>query len=146
MTTSLPFTILGIDHLGLVPKDLAQARWFFATLLQLQSLGHENIPSQGVSLQMLKVSPVATTLELLEPLGGEESPLSSYLEKKGGGIHHLALRVDNISAAVAFLRAQGVQFTSPAPRPGAHGSEVIFVHPKSTGGILVELVAVQQAT
>jgi methylmalonyl-CoA epimerase len=149
MTSPRPFSILSIDHLGIVPKDLAKARWFFATVLQLANLGEESIASEAVDICMLDSQHNAASstektsfprLELLSPQHAD-SPISSYLEKRGGGIHHLAFRVDNIRVAIEFLTKQGVQLLSSTPRPGAHGSEVVFVHPKSTGGILVELVS-----
>lgn len=153
MGTVPPFSIVGIDHLGIVPKDIKQARWFFASVLGLPDRGSEIVASEGVRVQMLtskhdaphaSVQAEETTkdpkLELLEPEGAT-NPLTSYLEKKGGGIHHLAFRVTDIRAAVAYLKQQGVLLINETPRSGAHGSEIVFVHPKSTGGILVELVA-----
>ena len=142
-----PFKLLGLDHLGIVPRDMAQARWFFYEVLQLPLAYAEELPREQVSLvmlgsQMLAAPALSPNLELLAPLA-PESPLSKFLEKKSGGIHHLAFRVDDIRGAIAYLRAHGVGLLSPEPRAGAHGSEVVFVHPQSTGGILVELVAQQ---
>lgn len=146
MTNHRPFTILGIDHLGIAPRDTEQSRCFFSAILQLQLLGVESIASEAVQVSMLASSHQEATpapaprLELLAPLSAD-SPISNFLEKKSGGIHHLAFRVDHIRAAVTYLLQAGVLLINREPRPGAHGSEVVFVHPKSTGGILVELVA-----
>ncbi|KZY30321.1 methylmalonyl-CoA epimerase, partial [Oleiphilus sp. HI0043] len=79
-----------------------------------------------------------TSIELIHPLNGE-GPVQKYLEKKGGGIHHLCFRSDDIEADVERLKAKGYQFLSDAPSPGAHNCKVIFIHPKSADGILIEL-------
>ena len=78
-------------------------------------------------------------LELLEATA-EDSPIAKYVAKRGAGMHHIALRVDDIDAALAQLKARGVRLIDEAPRPGAHGTLVAFVHPSSTHGVLVELV------
>ncbi|MBQ48887.1 MAG: hypothetical protein CMP10_15975 [Zetaproteobacteria bacterium] len=79
-------------------------------------------------------------LEILENQQGEEGPIAKYLEKKGGGIHHVALNVDDVLAAIAELQSHNIQMIDTAPRKGAHNTLIAFVHPRSTGGILVELV------
>ncbi|MCB1616522.1 MAG: VOC family protein, partial [Pseudomonadales bacterium] len=77
-------------------------------------------------------------IELVHPLNGE-GPIAKYLEKKPGGIHHICFRSDDIEADVARLKEKGYQFLSDAPTPGAHGCQVIFIHPKSCDGVLIEL-------
>ena len=81
----------------------------------------------------------AQRIELVEP-AAPDSPVSAFLEKRGGGLHHLAYRVDDVAAAIAALERGGVRMIDSAPRPGAHGTRIAFVHPKSTGGVLTELV------
>jgi len=78
-------------------------------------------------------------IELVEP-AAPDSPVTRFLEKTGGGLHHVAYRVDDVAAAIAALKAAGVRLIDEAPRPGAHGTRIAFVHPKSTGGVLSELV------
>ena len=79
-----------------------------------------------------------THIELVHPLNGG-GPISTYLEKRGGGLHHLCFRTDDIDADVARLKEKGYQFIGDGPTPGAHGSRVIFIHPKSCDGVLIEL-------
>ena len=157
MDTKPPFTIIAIDHLGLAPRDPRQALKFFTIILGLSSLGSEAVASEGVNVAMVAshhtpastpMGPTPFPLHKLELLEAQSStsPIASFVEKKGGGIHHIAFRVDNIRAAAAYLKQQGVLLINNEPRAGAHGSEILFVHPKSTGGILVELVAQRQPT
>jgi len=125
-----------IDHLGIAVKDLAQAERLFGTLLGGPPGGREEVPSERVRVAFFPVG--ESRLELLEPTG-PESPIAKALEKRGEGIHHLCLHVDDIEAEVTRLRAAGFQFVGEAPRPGSGGHRVAFIHPKSAGGILVEL-------
>jgi methylmalonyl-CoA/ethylmalonyl-CoA epimerase len=78
-------------------------------------------------------------VELVEPVGAD-SPVTKFLEKRGPGIHHLAWRVDDLVAAIARVKAAGLQMIHETPRPGSHGTKIAFIHPKSTGGVLMELV------
>lgn len=143
------FVIKGINHLGLVPKDLQKAKQFFGQILHLASLGEEDVKDQGVRTSVFTSSQVKAGaseseaepahLELLDSLHAE-SPIAQYLAKKGGGIHHLALEVDQLSAAMTYLQQQGVELIDSSPRRGVAGSLIAFIHPRSTGGILVELV------
>jgi len=80
----------------------------------------------------------ATSIELVHPLNGD-GPIAKYIEKRGGGIHHLCFRSDNILEDVARLKAKGYEFLSDSPSPGAHDSQVIFIHPKSCDGVLIEI-------
>ena len=125
-----------IDHLGIAVKDLAAAERLFATLLGGPAAGREEVPSERVRVSFFPVG--ESRLELLEPTS-PESPIAKALEKRGEGIHHLCLHVDDIEAEVTRLRAAGFQFVGEAPRPGSGGHRVAFIHPKSAGGILVEL-------
>lgn len=125
-----------IDHLGIAVKDLAAAERLFGTLLGSAPGGREEVPSERVKVAFFQVG--ESRLELLEPTG-PESAIAKALDKRGEGIHHLCLRVPDIEAEVARLRAAGFQFVGDAPRPGSGGHRVAFIHPKSAGGILVEL-------
>ncbi len=98
----------------------------------------EEVPTENVKVAILFSG--ETRVELLEPTS-EKSPISGFLKKRGEGIHHLAFSVDRIDDEVTRLRgSKGVQLIEPAPRPGAQGSKVAFIHPKSAGGVLIELV------
>lgn len=125
-----------IDHLGIAVKDLAAAERLFETLLDRPAGGREEVASERVRVSFFPVG--ESRLELLEPTG-PESAIAKALDKRGEGIHHLCLRVEDIDAQVARLRAAGFQFVGDAPRPGSGGHRVAFIHPKSAGGILVEL-------
>jgi len=104
--------------------------------LGLEVSGGEEVASEAVRVVFLPVG--GTRIELLEPTT-PDSPIASFIAKRGEGIHHLCLRVDDIRATMAELKAKGVQLLSDEPRPGAHGALVCFVHPRSCGGVLIEL-------
>ena len=125
-----------IDHLGIAVRSLAEAEPLFRTLLGQECMGHEEVASEGVRVAFFQLG--EARVELLEPMSSE-SPLHKSLEKRGPGIHHVALQVDDVPAEVARLKAAGLTFVGEAPRPGAGGCQVAFIHPKSAGGILVEL-------
>jgi methylmalonyl-CoA/ethylmalonyl-CoA epimerase len=125
-----------IDHLGIAVRDLAAAEKRFALLLGAASKGREEVPSESVRVSFFDVG--ESRFELLEPTS-PASPIAKFLEKRGEGIHHVCLRVDDIEAEIARLKAAGLDFVGEAPRPGAGGHKVAFVHPKSAGGILIEL-------
>ena len=133
------FKVLGIDHLGIVPPSLSEGRTFLHDVLGIPVTGSETVADQGVAVTMLACASDQPRLELLEPID-VSSPIDRYLRRKGGGVHHIALRVDNITAAIAFLKSQGITLVDAQPRSGADGKMIAFVHPKSTGGILFELV------
>src|SRR5262249_58699644 len=97
----------------------------------------EHVEAQKVSVLVLSAG--AKRIELVEPASAD-SPISGFLRKRGGGLHHLAWKVDDVASAIAVLKAKGVRMIDESPRPGAHGTSVAFVHPKSTGGVLMELV------
>ncbi len=142
------FAVLGINHLGLAPKDLTKFRWFFGEVLGLQCLGEELVSSQKTLTVMFRSSTTnvlhESRLEALSPEAGtQDSPIAKFLEKKGAGIHHVALSVDRVDAAIDSLVKQGVRMIDATPRPGAHQTLIAFVHPESTVGILVELVQEQ---
>jgi methylmalonyl-CoA/ethylmalonyl-CoA epimerase len=102
----------------------------------LQYDGDEVVEAEKTATAFFSVP--ATHIELVAPLAGT-GPIASYLEKRGGGLHHLCFRTDDIDADVVRLRDKGYQFIGDNPSPGAHGARVIFIHPKSCGGVLIEL-------
>lgn len=125
-----------IDHLGIAVRDLARSERLFATLLGAEPAGRERVESEGVEVSFFQVG--ESRFELLEPQG-EDGPLAKFLAKRGEGLHHVCLGVDDVDAEVERLKGAGFQFVGEAPRPGAGGCRVAFIHPKSAGGILVEL-------
>jgi methylmalonyl-CoA/ethylmalonyl-CoA epimerase len=125
-----------IDHLGIAVRDMAAAAQRFETLLGARPGGEEVVPTENVRVKFFSVG--ESRFELLEPTS-PASPIAKFLEKRGEGIHHVCLSVSDIGAEVARLRAAGFEFVGDAPRPGAGGHKVAFVHPRSAGGILVEL-------
>lgn len=138
------FRVLGVNHLGLAAKDPVKCRWFLKEVLGLSHLGDELVVPQKTMTAMFATEVEATTqarLEIVSPQDGTtDGPISKYLEKKGGGIHHFALTVDDIEAALQHMKTMGVRMVDDAPRAGAHKTRIAFVHPESTGGLLIELV------
>ncbi len=133
------FKILGVEHIGLAPKNIADLRKILGSLLGLRFTGEELVPSQQTQTYFYESEEMSPRLEVLEAAGGQ-GPIAAFLEKKGAGIHHIALRVDHLEAALAFLTQNGVELIDKQPRPGAHGSKIAFLHPRASGGILIELV------
>ena len=125
-----------VDHIGVAVKDLQKALAFWENSLGIPCVRVEEVTEQKVRTAFLPVGD--TEIELLEPTS-DESPVAKFLEKKGEGIHHIALRVENLEAALEDLKAQGVQLIDTTPRYGAGGARIAFVHPKATGGVLLEL-------
>jgi methylmalonyl-CoA/ethylmalonyl-CoA epimerase len=127
--------IRGVDHLGIAVRSIAEARGFYEALgLSIESI--EEVPHEGVRVAMIRCGGVR--IELLEPLG-PDSPIARFLEQRGPGIHHLCLASDDLDADDAALARAGVRRLREAPTAGAGGARVQFVHPKSAGGVLVEL-------
>jgi len=125
-----------LDHIGIAVKDLDAALAFYRDALGLEIEGTEDVPSQQVRVHFASVGD--PKIELLEATA-PSSPIAKYIEKRGPGIHHLTLRVDDVAAALASLKARGVRLIDEKPRPGAEGSMIAFIHPSSTGGVLIEL-------
>ena len=128
--------ITALDHIAVAVPDLEKAIKRFMEDFQLPMEGTEEVEAAKTSTAFFPLPP--THIELVHPLRGE-GPIANYLEKKGGGLHHLCFRSDNIEEDVARLRAKGYRFLADAPTPGAHGSKVIFIHPKSCDGVLIEI-------
>jgi len=124
-----------ISHIGIAVKDLDEGIAFYQKLgLQLE--GTEEVPSQMVKVAFFPVGD--TRIELLAPTS-EDSPIAKFIEKKGEGIQHLAFAVDDLPQALQDTESDGIRLIDKEPRPGAHGADIAFLHPKSTGGVLIEL-------
>ncbi|MBZ5558372.1 MAG: methylmalonyl-CoA epimerase [Acidobacteriia bacterium] len=125
-----------LDHVGIAVKDLPAALAFYRDALGLEVEAPEDVVSQRVRAHFIPVG--ASNLELLEATAAD-SPIAKYIDKRGPGLHHITLRVDDVHAAVQQLKARGVRMIDETPRPGAEGSTIAFVHPSATHGVLVEL-------
>ncbi len=126
-----------INHLGIATKGIDEALKFWSDALGLENVHTEIVEDQKVRVAMLPIG--ESRIELLEPTN-DDSPISKFLEKRGGGIHHIAVEVDDIEASLAKLKSQGMRLIDEKPRIGAEGCLVAFVHPTTTGGVLLELV------
>ena len=126
-----------IDHLGIAVADVAAAKRLYEDLLGLKLTHEEVVQDQGVRTLFYPIAGVK--LELLESIT-PDGPIAKYLEKRGPGIQHLAIEVEEIEAAIAELKAKGVRMIDETPRKGVEGSRIAFVHPKDTHGVLLELV------
>lgn len=128
--------ITALDHIAIAVPDFEKAIKRFMEDFGLHLEGTEDVEAAKTSTAFFPLPP--TYIELIHPLRGE-GPVAKYLEKRGGGLHHLCFRSDDIDADVARLREKGYEFLADEPSPGAHGSRVIFIHPRSCDGILVEI-------
>ena len=126
-----------IDHVGVAVEDLDAALALYEGTFGMPLAHRETVAEQGVEAVLLDVGDCH--VELLRPLG-PETPVGKFLERKGPGLHHVAYRVDDIEAALAQLAADGVELIDTEPRTGIRDSRVAFLHPKSTGGVLTEIV------
>ena len=125
-----------IDHIGIAVKSIEGALKFWEATLGIKCTGIEEVAEQKVKTAFLPVKD--TEVELLEPTA-EDSPVAKFIEKKGEGIHHLAIRVPDLQKALDELKAQGVRLIDEKPRKGAGGAMIAFIHPAASGGILLEL-------
>lgn len=125
-----------LDHIGIAVENLEQGVKFYQAL-GFAAMQIEDVPSEKVRTGFLKLENQAS-LELLEPTS-DDSVIKKFLEKRGPGIHHICLRVTDIEAVVLNLKAKGMRLINETPKLGAHNCKVVFVHPASTGGILLEL-------
>jgi methylmalonyl-CoA epimerase len=126
-----------IDHLGIATKGIEEALKFWEDALGLENVHTETVEEQKVRVAMLPIG--ESRVELLEPTS-DDSPISKFLEKRGGGIHHIAIEVDDIVASLAKLKSEGARLIDEEPKIGAEGCLVAFVHPAASGGVLLELV------
>lgn len=125
-----------IDHIGIAVKSIEEALKFYENVLGLKAAGTEVVAEQKVKVAFLPTGD--SEVELLEATS-EDSPVAKFIEKNGEGIQHIAYRVDNVEAAIEEMKAQGMRMIDEKPRYGAGGAKIAFCHPKSTGGVLVEL-------
>ncbi|MDR1199211.1 MAG: methylmalonyl-CoA epimerase [Prevotellaceae bacterium] len=125
-----------IEHLGIAVKSLEQAIPYYERILGLKCYAVEEVADQKVKTAFFKVG--QTKIELLEPTG-PESTIAKFIEKRGEGIHHIAFAVDSVQKSLDEAAEKGVQLIDKAPRGGAEGLEIAFLHPKSTAGVLTEL-------
>jgi methylmalonyl-CoA/ethylmalonyl-CoA epimerase len=128
--------ITGLDHIAIAVPHLEKAIERFVNDFGLTLSGQENVIAEKTSTAFFPIS--STSIELVNPIDGA-GPIAKYLNKRGGGIHHLCFRSDNLDEDVARLRLKGYQFLTDVPELGAHDCRVIFIHPKSCDGVLIEL-------
>ena len=130
------FKVLKVDHIGIAVKELAVAKKFYTDILGIPAVGEEVVEDQKVRVCFIPCGD--SEIELLESTS-PDGPVAKHIERSGEGIQHIALKVDNIQNALADLKAKGVRLIDESPRYGAGGASIAFVHPKVTGGILLEL-------
>lgn len=126
-----------LDHVGIAVVDLEEAVEHYRRTLGLEPIHRERVEDQGVEEVLFRIG--ASYVQLLGALG-PETPVGRFLASRGPGLHHVAYRVQDLPAALARLRAEGVPLIDEAPRPGSRGTRIAFVHPRGMGGVLVELV------
>jgi methylmalonyl-CoA/ethylmalonyl-CoA epimerase len=127
--------ITRLDHIGIAVKSIAESLKVYEAM-GLKAVGVEEVAEQKVRVAFLPIG--EAEIELLESTA-PDGPVAKYIEKNGEGIQHVALRVDNLEAALAEMKAKGVRLIDEKPRYGAGGAKIAFVHPRSTGGVLLEL-------
>jgi methylmalonyl-CoA/ethylmalonyl-CoA epimerase len=125
-----------IDHIGIAVLSIDEALPFYVNQLNLKLLGLEEVPSQGVKVAFLEIG--QSMIELLEPLSAE-SPVATFIQKRGEGIHHVALGVTDIKSRIVEMKQKGIKMIQDEPVNGAGGAKVAFLHPKSAKGVLYEL-------
>ena len=136
MSTPSICSVNYIDHVGIAVKDIEEVLEFFNRVFGAAKPEVQSLPDQGVRATLIEVG--QTRLELLEPLT-EDSPVGRFLERRGEGLHHLALNVTDLPGKLSILEEQGLELVDREPREGLSGS-IAFVHPRSVFGILTELV------
>jgi methylmalonyl-CoA epimerase len=128
--------ILGIEHLGIAVDSIDKAAPFWKHILKISHRSTEDVIDQGVVTDIYDTG--QGKVELLEALG-DNSPIAKFLDKRGPGIHHVCFEVEDINSAIKELKENNINVLSDGPTIGAEGYKVVFIHPKSTGGVLVEL-------
>jgi len=131
-----PFKIIGIEHVGIAVKSLDGVSDIFSGILGLDHVGEEEVLDQGVLTDIYDTG--AGKLEFLKATG-HDSPISKFISKRGEGMHHIALKVDNLKAAMKYLDSKGIELVDTKSRKGAEGLSIAFLHPRSTAKLLVEL-------
>jgi methylmalonyl-CoA/ethylmalonyl-CoA epimerase len=125
-----------ISHLGIAVKDLGLSEELFRTLLADDAVHHETVEEQGVEIASLKIGD--SMIELTQATR-PDSPIAQFIEKRGEGIHHIAIEVDDIEWELNRLKMSGFRLIDEVPRAGAHNMRIAFLHPKSTNSVLIEL-------
>jgi methylmalonyl-CoA/ethylmalonyl-CoA epimerase len=129
-----------INHIGIAVRSLSEHRDFYEQTLGARFESIEEVPDQRVRVGFFLIGPAGAEvrLELLEPTS-DDSPIASFIEKRGEGIHHIAYSVTNLDQRLADLKEHGVRLIDETPRDGAHHQRIAFLHPKSSKGVLTEL-------
>jgi len=125
-----------VDHIGIAVKDLEAAKKFYTDVLGMTAMGEEVVEEQKVKVCFIPCGD--SEIELLESTS-PDGPIAKFIEKNGEGIQHIAIRVEDINAALADVKEKGVRLIDQTPRYGAGGASIAFIHPKATGGVLLEL-------
>lgn len=125
-----------LDHIAIAVPDLDAAIRRFVDDMGLQLAGREDVPSARTRTAFLPIP--GTRIELVHPLDGQGA-IQKFLDTRGGGLHHICFETDDIEADMVRLRDKGYRLLSDTPQPGAHGTRIVFIHPKSCGGVLIEL-------
>lgn len=125
-----------IDHIGIAVDSIEKWVGYYKDVLGLKYLGSEEVSGQNIRVAFFEIGD--SKIELVEPTS-DDSPIAKFLEKRGGGIHHIAVLVDDIEAALARHQEAGARLIDEKPRIGAHNMRMAFIHPKSSGGVLMEL-------
>jgi methylmalonyl-CoA/ethylmalonyl-CoA epimerase len=128
--------VKSINHIGIAVRSIAERRGFYEQVLGARFEGIEEVADQKVRVAFFQVGEVR--LELLEATA-PDSPVAAFIAKRGEGVHHLAFAVDDLPARLAELRTGGIKLIDQSPRRGAHGTEIAFLHPSASGGVLTEL-------
>ncbi|MFP3233146.1 MAG: methylmalonyl-CoA epimerase [Sulfolobaceae archaeon] len=137
-----------IDHIGVVVEDIDKAIKFYTTTLGMKLVHREDLLDRGIKVAFLTGTNGETAVELLEPINHEDmnNTVAKFLKTKGPGLHHLAVKVENIEKSLKELESNGLQLVDKVPRPGARGHLVAFLHPKSVMGVLLELVQPRESS
>tara|TARA_B100000315_G_scaffold260713_1_gene324317 strand:+ start:4662 stop:5069 length:408 start_codon:yes stop_codon:yes gene_type:complete len=128
--------ITGIEHIAIAVNSITESSPFWLEILGLSSMGRESVESEGVNTEFYQAG--KSKIELLEKIG-ENSPIAKFLEKRGEGIHHICFEVENIDEAIKELKEKNIELLSDLSKEGTRGKKIIFIHPRSAGGVLVEL-------
>ena len=137
LNKALGSVVRGLHHVAIVVPSIEEARRTYVDALGMSAGEPEYVEDQKVNVLVCLAG--EQRIELVEP-AVPDSPVSNFLAKRGGGLHHLAYLVDDVAEAIGKLKAAGLRLIDEEPRPGAHGTRIAFVHPKATGGVLTELV------
>ena len=125
-----------IEHIGIAVKSIEESLPFYTEVLGLELLDIEEVPDQKLRVAFLKIG--QSNIELLEPTS-PDATVAKFLENRGPGIHHIAFAVDDVAKELEAVKSRGIRVIDETPRIGAHGAKIAFLHPKSGGGVLIEL-------